>query len=279
MSLLVLFLILALGFAVALFAFSLVVQNYLYSEPARLLPVRALAGGLLAAAFLVYWVSVNTRAETKDRYGTLFEFNSTATIPFEEFTAIRRYSGKDGEGKPIEKKAKFAKASGTYIEGNDPLKPFKLSSSEWMVTAIEVPSGEAKLHFDAELFVPVEGKPGELRPAKPEDANPTYNRGAIRTFREAGGTRYIEFSELGTPGPIQSPSKGAWLGAILLNVAHFVVWFVVFWPILRFTSSVALGLALGMTAGVMFFAMPILFERAKPAPPVALVAELARVPV
>jgi hypothetical protein len=212
---------------------------------------------------------VNARAETKDRYGTLFEFNSTATSPFEEFTAIRRHTAPDAEGKPVEKTAKYAKQSGTYLEHGDPLRPFKLSSSEWMVTAVEIPQGESKARFEAELFVPVEGKPGELRPAKPEDANPTYNRGAIRTFREANGTRYIEFSELGTPGPIQSPSKGAWLGAVLLNLAHFAVWYAVFWPILRFTSGPAFGLAAGTTALVMFFVMPILFERHKPAPPAA----------
>lgn len=269
MSLLVTFLILAAGFSVALFAFSLVLQNYLYSEPASLLPVRALAGGLLASAFLIYWVHVNTRAETKDRYGTLFEFNSTSTSPFEAFTATRRYATKNPDGTVRETKVKFARAGTVFIEGNDPLKPFKLTTSDYLVTAIEVPQGETVTRFEAELFVPKEGNPQELRPAMPEDANPTYDRGQIRTFREANGSRYIEFSTLGTPGPIQSPSRGAWLGAILLNVLHFAIWLIVFWPILRFTSGTALGLAAGITLAVMFFLMPILFDRNKslPAPP------------
>ena len=137
------------------------------------------------------------------------------------------------------------------------------------MTAIEIPEGESKVRFEAELFVPDEAHPGELRPYKPGDtAQPTYNRGVIRTFREANGRRYIEFSQLGTPGPIQSPSRGAWIGAVLLNLAQFVIWFIVFWPILRFTSGVVLGLAAGFGVAVMLFAMPILFDRNKtPLPP------------
>ena len=141
------------------------------------------------------------------------------------------------------------------------------------MSAIEVPDGEAKIRFEAELFVPKENEPGEIRPWKPGDtANATFSRETIRTFREANGRRYIEFSQLGTPGSIQIPSRGAWLGALLFNALHFIIWFLVFWPILRFTSGTALGLATAMTLLVMLFGMPFLFERNAPPPP-AVIAE------
>src|SRR5207244_11702309 len=112
--------------------------------------------------------------------------------------------------------------------------------------------GEAKGRFEAELFVPDEAKPGELRPWRAGDAAPpTFSREMVRTLREANGRRYIEFSQLGTPGSMQSPSRGAWVGVVLLNLAHFAVWFLVVWPILRFDCGVALGLAAGFCAATM----------------------------
>jgi len=273
-SLTLLILALAAVLAVLLFAVSLFLQSYFYNAPADRLPLRALVGGLLAAAFLGLWLHINTRAESKDKYSTLFEFNSTAIKQFDQFTAIRRHQGKDAEGKPIETTAKITKAvSGTYVENKDTAKPFKLTTADYLVTAIEIPDGEGKVRLDAELFVPIEGKPGESRAWRAGDtAAPTYSREAVRTFRELGGRRFVEFSTLGTPGPLQVPSRSGFLGALLINLLHFAVWFIVFWPILRFTSGTALGLALAMTVTVMLFVMPVLFNRyqAPPAPPVAV---------
>jgi hypothetical protein len=279
-SLLITFAALTFTFAVVLYAVSYLLQGYFYSQPASWLPLRALAGGAVAAGFLTFWVYTNTRADSKDKYGTLFEFNSTASKPFDEFVAVRRYLTKDAEGKPREGRAKFVKVNGNFIEGTDTSKVFKLTTADYLVTAIEVPEGEAKVRFDAELFVPDEAKPGELRPWKPGDAaQPTYSREMVRTFREANGRRYIEFSQLGTPGSMQSPSRGAWVGAVLLNVVHLVIWFVVFWPILRFGSGVALGLAAFFCAATMLLAMPILFDRNKPpTPPPATAMRMLHAP-
>ena len=116
MSLLITFVALTLTFAVLLYAVSLVLQGYFYSQPANWLPLRALVGAAVAAAFITFWIYVNTRADSPDKYGTLFEFNSTASKPFDEFVAVRRHTTKDAEGKPRESRAKFAKVNGIYIE-------------------------------------------------------------------------------------------------------------------------------------------------------------------
>ena len=79
---------------VALFALfwggSRFLQAYVYNEPANKLAIRGLIAGLLVGGFLTFWVFVNTRAESKDRYGTFFEFNPTSSHPFDSFEAIRR---------------------------------------------------------------------------------------------------------------------------------------------------------------------------------------------
>src|SRR5438477_8775947 len=186
-SLLITFIALAFTFAVLLYAVSFLLQGYFYSQPASGLPWRALLGGAAAAGFLTCWVYANTRADSKDKYGTLFEFNSTASKPFDEFVAIRRHSGKDAR----ESTAKYVKVNGAFIERNDPSRVFKLTTSDYLVVAIEVPDGEAKARFEAELFVPDEAKPGELRPWRAGDAAPpTFSREVVRTFREANGRRY-----------------------------------------------------------------------------------------
>lgn len=267
MSLMITFVALAATFGVLLYAIAIVLQGYLYNQPASRLPLRAVAGGLVATAFITFWVYANTRADSKDKYGTLFEFNSTASQPMDEFTAIRRHVGAEAR----ESTVKYRKSGANFVEERDTGKPFKLTTSDWLVTAVEVPQKDGKLRFEAELFVPVAGKPGEQKPWKPGDpGQPTYSRESVRVFREAGGNRYIEFTQLGSPGSIQVPNRGAWFGAFVLNLLHFVVWFIVFWPILRFTSGTALGLAAGFTLTIMLFVMPILFERNKPPIPVGV---------
>jgi hypothetical protein len=266
-TLLITFLSLTAGFAILLYVLAMIVQSYLYDQPASWLAVRAIAGAAVAAGFLTLWVTINTRSASKDKYGTFFEFRSTISTPFDEFTATRRSTLKDATESPV----KYKRVNNAFVEVRDTSKVFKLNASNYYVTAIEVPEGEGQARFEAELFVPVEGT-GELKPWKPGDAGqPVFSREQVRVFREPHGKRYIEFSQLGTPGPIQSPSTASWFGAVALNALQFLVWFIVFWPILRFTSGVALGFAAGFGLTIMLFVMPILFEKNRlPTPPPAV---------
>ena len=89
MSLLLIFLALAAAFAGLLFVVSLFLQGYFYEAPADRLPLRALVGGLVAAGFICFWINLNAKSSSKDKYGTLFDFNSTPTRDYDSFTAIR----------------------------------------------------------------------------------------------------------------------------------------------------------------------------------------------
>jgi hypothetical protein len=262
------FVALAVGFAILLYALSVVLQSYLYEQAASRMTLRAIASGLIAAGFLTFWVNVNCKADVKDKYGTLFEFNTTATKNFDEFTAVRRHVHKGPDGKVLESRRPFVKLGSGYFENKDPTKPLKLTTADYTVVAIEIPDGEAKARFEAELFVADETKPGEVKPVAVADAPPDakFSRETVRYFREANGRRYIEFSQLGTPGSIQSPSRAAFFGALALNLLHFVVWLAIFWLVLRFAFGSALGLAAGFGLTIMLFVMPILFERGS-APP------------
>jgi len=51
--------------------------------------LRALVAGLAVALFLTMWVYVNTRADSKDKYGTFFEFKPTSAKEITQFEAVR----------------------------------------------------------------------------------------------------------------------------------------------------------------------------------------------
>ena len=74
------------GLVVGFFAFfwgtTLFLQSSLYNAPTTKLPIRAAIAAFLVGGFVTFWTFVNTRAESKDRYGTLFEFNPTSSHEF-----------------------------------------------------------------------------------------------------------------------------------------------------------------------------------------------------
>lgn len=246
MTLALTFVLLALALGVVFFGVSLFLQGYLYSEPADRLPVRAAAAGVLVAAFLTAWVAVNTRPGAADRYGTLFEFNPTASQPFVEFDAVRRAGPIDAGGSPKETAVAYRKLGPRFVDAKDTSRPFVLTTADYMVVAVEVKEkdGETKTRYEAEL-----------------DPNGKYPSGAVRVFREVGGPRYIEFSQLGMPSPVYVPSRGALLAAMALNALHFVVWLAAFWLVMRFSLGHALGLATGFGLAAMLILMPLLFDR------------------
>jgi hypothetical protein len=240
------FVLLALALGVVFFGASLFLQGYLYNEPADRLPIRAAAAGVLVAAFLTAWVAVNARPGAADRYGTLFEFNPTASQPFDELDAVRRAGPIDAEGHPKETAVAYKKLGPRFVEAKNTSRPFVLTTADYMVVAVDVKEkdGETKTRYEAEL-----------------DANGKYPSGAVRVFREVGGPRYIEFSQLGMPSPVYVPSRGALLGAVALNALHFAAWLAAFWLVMRFSLGHAVGLAAGFGLAAMLILMPLLFDR------------------
>lgn len=244
-TLLLTFAALTFALIVTLWGLGMFLQGYVYSEPAGRMPLRAAVGGLILGGFLTLWVYANTRAAGKDRYGTLFEFNPVATKEFNEFDAIRQYRPAGGQKEGMEKTAHFKRSGGgktaPFVEDGSG-KAFTLTTADYLTTALEVKEGDAAgTRFDAELDDKGKYKPGKV-------------------FR-ARNREFIEFGQTNTPSAIYAPSRGAYAGAVLLNVMNFVVWFAVFWPVLRFSAGHAFGLAALCGGATMLILMPLLFEK------------------
>lgn len=236
------------GLAVALTALllgvAIVLQGYLYNQPADRLPLRAAVGGLALACFLTFWAYLNTRASHPDKYGTLFEFTPDTTVDVTEFEAVRRTAYKDAAGKPKEVTVPYkwqpGARGGQFTDADT--KSFLRNSADFMTIALMVPDGGQKVRFDADMEGNTYTKRGDNDPV---------------TFREAGGSRYITDENL---HHMYVPSKGALMAALAVNLGHFLVWVVVFWAVVRFNlgHSLALTALFGLTT--MFVLMPMLFQ-------------------
>jgi hypothetical protein len=231
------------GLAVGLFAFfwatTLFLQASLYHEPAPKLPLRAAVAGMLVAGFLTFWTYANTRTEAKDRYGTLFEFNPTASQEFKQFTAIRQSASKQ------ESTVAYQRTGRAYVEVNNPGKSFVRSTSDHLVTALEIPEGDKKVRYDVQF-----------------QQEGLYPKGTC-LLKEAGGNRYLEMSQSSTLSPVYSPSRSAFFAALGINLLHFVVWFAALWLVLKFTVGHSIGGAICIGLFAMFLLMPLLFEKNK----------------
>jgi hypothetical protein len=245
---------------------TLLAQGYLYNQPADQLPLRAAAAALLVATFLTVWCWIDRRNPGK--YDTFFEFAPYSTKEFSEFEAVRwtAVAGKlkqDEQGRLVETTAKFKRAPGgkaaAFVEEGSG-QPFKLNDSTMMTAALLVKPDEGAdpVRFNADL------KKGSSVPQYTDE----------RRFNEVNGSRYIMADQLGT---LFVPSTGVVVAALLLNLAHFLVWFAAFWLILRFGWGHALGFATVFGLVTMLLVMPLLFKPNRaprtPAPVTAAVVE------
>lgn len=255
---------LALTFAVsaaaltALFwGLALIGQGYLYGQPADKLPLRALVAGLAVALFMGVWTYANTRASHPDKYGTVFEFTPTSTKEVTEFEAVRRFGKTDGKavtwltdekGQPRETMTRYkweAEGGGKFVEVGT-AKEFKLNDANSLTLALLVPEDGKTVRFEAPT------KDGVYVTKKEE----------VR-FEEQGGSRYIEG---GRPRQMVVPSASAFALAVVLNVGHFVVWFLAFWLVLRFSAGHALLFVAVLGTVAMLVVMPLLFQLNTPKP-------------
>lgn len=249
------FTLLAITFAAAavLWGLSSLLQPYLYSDPASQLPIRALIGGLAIGCFLTLWVFVNTRADRENKFGVLHDFSPVSVTPILKFEAVRKYrlgNGQPGPEKVVkywrestDKKAEFTDEDG---------RPFRLSDDRFVTIALLVleEKKEKPIRFEAKM----KGADG---------MNAWIYDTETKAFTEVGGSRFIDRDQ---PGLVASSSGWVIAGAIGLNVLQFVVWFVVFWPCLRYNVGHSLGLALVFSLAVMLLLMPLLFNLNKVKP-------------
>jgi hypothetical protein len=228
---------------------AVLLQGYLYSEPATRLPARAAVAALVVGGAIGVWTYANAKSDRKGKYGPLHDFDSTTTTDVYEFIAVRKYEEKGPDGQPKEEKVKFHRPEGqkvaVFVEEKGG-KQFQLNTSAFVTTALEVTdAGGTTGRFDAMM----EDKAGRK----------TYT--ADKRFAEKGTKRYMDGD---APGAIYAPSSKVMIFALLFNVLNYVAWFVGFWLALRFAFPHAVGLAVVFGLLTMLVAAPLLFERVRP---------------
>ena len=242
---------LLLGLTAVFLGLSLTLQRLFYNQPAGQLPLRSLVAALMMAIFLTGWTYVNTRASHKDKYGALHEFKATAQTPVQEFQAVRRLRFKD-KGQYKEETVPFVlNVDGTRFVERDTLKVFSRNNSDYVTTALLVPRDGKPVKFAAEVsefsYVGVK-----------ETSVPVF-------FKAESGTDTISDQNLRF---VETFSYGGLVAVLLINVVHFGLWLVAFWPLLNFRAPLALLLTTIFGAITMLVLMPLLFDTnaIKPAP-------------
>ncbi len=142
--------------------------------------------------------------------------------------------------------------SGSRPEYRDAEQKTWSRSSSGMMVAIIVEekkgSETVRKRFNAEM------KDGKFAPESHGRADQ-----ALR-YIEENGSRYM--SE-GLMGKLIGHRRGRLVWVVLLNAAHLGVWFAVFWPLLRFQWSHALGFACVLWLVVTLALVPFLLDRAR----------------
>jgi hypothetical protein len=203
---------------------------------------------LLVSCFTCLWVYLNTRASHPDKYGTFFEMKPGTIAELEEFEAVRLLGVKGPDGKQKEATVKFhwqptggRDGRGAFLE---PVtnREYQRNTSDFQTIAVLVPNADgSKSRFDATM-------PGGRYPPEGQEF----------LYVEQDGGRHLDGSNLRL---MVVPNTGALIAAVLLNVMLFVVWFLAFWPVMRFTVGHALGLTAIFGAVSLFIVVPLLFEK------------------
>jgi hypothetical protein len=214
---------------------AVVLQGWLYNDLARQLPLRALVGGVVLAAFLTGWCAIY-KADP-GRFDTLPNFKTeTLDGSYDEFQSVRVVNKK--EQKPV----RYIRRGATNdFEAADTGKVWNRSDADGMVVAILIKEKgkDQPTRFEANL-----APSGNFRP--PEESR----------YEADGGKRYMDLSALGKVYRVRSM---AYLGNFFANFLHLALWVAVLWPVMRFSLNHAIGIGLLMWGITMIVAQPALF--------------------
>ena len=254
-----------------------VAQGYFYQQPADRLPARAAVAALLVSGYVLFWVGLDRKHPGK--YDDFLAFAGYTTTTFDEFDAVRWEADpavrnrvefkKDPAGKPAETVTHYKRVgkSPPRFADDKSGKEFVLSDGGVLTAAVVVKPGPqgGPVRFNAEFKDDPRGK--------------TYfpKGNDQRRFLEEGGSRYVHLDQ---PGVLYVPSALQVFVALLINFGMFVVWFVAFWPVLRYGAGLAFLMTLGFATLTIFVVMPVLFKpgRAPRLPDEAAVSTTYRTP-
>ena len=205
-------------------------QGYIYTQAVQGIEWRASVAGSALALFLTIWVICDYQSPTN--YQTLFQFNLRIDVPpYKEFRIITQ------EGKEeLFKQAKNEKGILIYRQDGrpdgrlPPSRPQKVIVKDDNQDVIFEPDRDPKGRFKTEAF------------------DSLY-------YRDKNG-RVMKESELGQATIFR---WGNLLANLVLNGIYFVLWFVVLWLVLEFSSGYALVLAIACwLISILFLLPPVL---------------------
>jgi len=226
--------LLFLGVAVGLWAGTLFLQGYIYSEPVEQLYWRAPVCGLVVAVFIACWCWLDYRNPT--RYGALFDVSARDTERFDKFWSMK--NGKE----ILFSERKDARGRIDYFDKDG--KRWTRSDSDGIMEAVIIEDKDGqKARFNAELTA--DGK------FKIEQGEP------LRYLEADGKHRVMTDNYI---GQISEWRVGFLVANLFLNVLHGIVWFLCLWLLLRFQWGHAFGLALVLWLTLTFF-LPTLFKK------------------
>ncbi|WP_020469452.1 hypothetical protein [Zavarzinella formosa] len=234
----VIFGLLFVGLVVVLWAGSVYLQGWLYSDVASKMPLRALAGALIIAGFLTGWCMIYKG--DPGRFDTLVNFSREKTEGvYHEIDSVRRV------GKEEKKPVKYVRNPGgrgatTEFLTTDGQKPWTRSDSDGMVVAILVKEKDQPepTRFNAKL------DPGDKFPVN-----------GLR-YVQPNTNRYMDEASLGTIYRVRSWSI---IGNLFANFLHLAIWCAVLCFIMRFEFGNAVAFGLVLWAITMFVVQPALF--------------------
>jgi hypothetical protein len=253
----VLILLVGLGVLAVLWTGSLIAQGYLYNVPTEGLAWRAPAGAAAVTLFAALWCLIHAR--TDGRYDTLFSFDASDQKTYDELVSISQAPGGAETRTPF-KRFRSGRGQVEYRDANG--RRWERSSSAGQVVAVEVEDNGRKVRFDAQ---------------RNPDGTFKVAPGEYLKFVDPASGRSMTDGDMGT---VRRRRTGVMIGNVVLNLLHLALWFAVFWPILRYSWSHAVVLAvicwLVMTVGVL----PMMFDQTRKAraaslapPPAAAPAE------
>jgi hypothetical protein len=226
--------LLFLGITVVLWAGTLFLQGYIYSEPVAQAYWRAPLAGVILTVFLAFWCYLDYRSP--GRYGALHDVSTSDEERYDRFWAVKK-----GQEIPFTAK-KTAKGRREYYDAQG--RPWSRSDTEGVVEAIVIEDKEhQRIRFDAELT-----PDGKFKAAQEQPVN----------YVEAGGQGRIMTDS--APGKIPIRRSGLLVANLLLNLLHLGLWFAGLWLLMRFQWSHALGLAF-VAWLVLTFILPALFKK------------------
>ncbi|HYH63991.1 MAG TPA: hypothetical protein VD866_04765 [Urbifossiella sp.] len=257
------FLLVTVGLFALLWAVSTVAQAYVYQQPADRLPARAAVAALLVGGYVIFWVALDRKNPGK--YDDFLAFAGYSTTTFDEFDAVRWEADpatqwkdfkKDATGKPAELVSHYKRSGGktsSFVDEKSG-KPFALTGDNKITAAIVLrPDPAAPPTRFASEFDSDRGRK-------------TYPReSGRRRFLEEDGSRYVNHAQ---PGVLYVPSALTVFLAILINLGMFAVWYVAFWPVLRFGAGFAALMTLAFAIFTIFVVMPVLFKPGRGPKPV-----------